>query len=136
MKRKKQNIYLIVAILVLVLSQILTLIYRPYVYSNNINDFGFADTIGSLVCVIAFCFLVWGFKDYSDKVKNKQIVIATIVYSIIWEPLGLLGIYGTFDWKDIIATFISGILTFFLKEIIEMKIQHSDKIEILEFKTK
>ena len=55
--------------------------------------------------------------------KNKQIIFATIIYSIIWEPMGLLGIHGTFDWYDMIAAGISGLLAFVGKEIIESKYQ-------------
>ncbi|MDQ2180514.1 hypothetical protein [Marinifilum sp. D714] len=122
MKNKKQKIYLGVALIVLAASQLLTHFYRPYIYANKISDFGFADTIGSLVSVIGFCFFVWGFKDYSNKEKNKHILLATIIYSVVWEPLGWLGIHGTFDWKDIIASFISGAIALALKEIVERSI--------------
>ena len=37
--------------------------------------------------------------------------------------MGLIGLHGTFDIKDIVAVLISGILTFYLKEFIEKKIQ-------------
>lgn len=119
MKNKSQHYYFALAFVVLILSQLLTFFYRPYVYSNNINDFGFADTIGSLVSVIAICCLFWSFKSYSNKQKNQHILLAVLIYGVVWEPMGLLGIYGTFDWKDIIATFISGGITFLLKEFIE-----------------
>lgn len=106
---------------VVVTGIILSVTYRPYIYANDLNDFRIADTLGSLIAVIGFCFLVWGFKEFSNSVKNKQIVFAALVYSIIWEPLGLLGIHGTFDWYDMIAAGISGILAFVGKEIIERK---------------
>jgi hypothetical protein len=126
MKNKKQKFYLILAFIVLASSQLLTHFYRPYIYSNQINDYGFADTIGSLVCVLGICSLFWGVKSYSSRDKNKHIILATIIYSFIWEPLGLIGLHGTFDWKDIIAVFISGISTYFLKEIIERKINKTE----------
>lgn len=107
------------------------MIYRPYIYSNDINDFGFADTIGSLIAVIGFCFFVWGFKEYSDKEKNKHIIIATLVYSFGWELLGFLEIHGTFDKKDIVAALFSGLITFIIKEIVERK-----KTENIKCKTK
>jgi len=49
---KKQKIYLSISICMVVGGQLLSHLYRPYIYANNINDFGFADTIGSLVSVI------------------------------------------------------------------------------------
>ena len=123
---KIQKIYLTVLISAIITGQILTLTYRPFIYSNNIFDFGLADTIGSLVSVVGLCFFFWTFKTYSNKEKNKHIIIAVLSYSLIWEPLGLIGLHGTFDWKDIIATFISGLLTFLLKEIIDKKFITND----------
>lgn len=115
--------YLISAILIIFSGLILSALYRPYIYSNNINDFGFADTIGSLIAVVAFCFFVWGFKEYSNQEKNKQIIIATLIYSFGWELLSFLGIHGTFDKKDIVAALISGLITFLIKETVERKKQ-------------
>jgi hypothetical protein len=79
-------------------------------------------TAGSLASVIAFCFFTWSFKLYTNNEKNKHILFATIGYAIIWEAFGLMGIYGTFDWKDIVAGFISGGITFILKEFMNKKI--------------
>lgn len=135
MKNKKQKIYLTTALVVLAAAQLLTHLYRPYIYQNKINDFGFADTIGSLVCVLAICFVFWGIKEYSQKEKNKQIVAATVLYSVIWESLGLPGIHGTFDWKDIAAVFISGLLTYFLKERIEQKTANTFSNNSLKIKS-
>ena len=118
---KKNKTYLFISVGIVATGIILTQTYRPYIYSNDLYDFKFADTIGSLIAVIGFCFLLWGFKDYSNSTMNKQILGAVLVYSVIWEPLGLLGIWGTFDWYDMIAAGISGILAFVGKEIIERK---------------
>ena len=118
---RKNKTYLRIAVGIVITGIILSLTYRPYVYANDLNDFRVADTLGSLIAVIGFCFFVWGFKEFSNTMKNKQIVFATLIYSIIWEPLGLLGIHGTFDWYDMIAAGISGILAFAGKEIIETK---------------
>ncbi|UMB54316.1 hypothetical protein MKD41_02275 [Lutibacter sp. A64] len=121
LKPKKEKLYLILSVLIISIGFILTMFYRPYVYKNKINDFGLADTIGSLVSVIGFCFFIWSYKAYSNKEKNRQIILATIIYAFVWEFLGYLNIYGTFDIKDVIAAIISGLLTFFLKEFIDRK---------------
>ncbi len=116
---KKRKIYLYSSLTIVVVGLLLSWFYRPYIYTNKINDFGFADTIGSLVSVIGFCFFFWSFREYSNKEKNKHIVIATLIYSFGWEFFGFLGIYGTFDKKDIVAALFSGVITFITKEIIE-----------------
>ena len=118
---KNRNKYLSISVSIIISGFLLTIFYRPIINERNINDFGFADTIGSLVSVIGFCFFIWGFKDYSNIEKNKQILIVTLIYAFIWEIFGLLKIYGTFDIKDMIAGVISGIITYFVKELIENK---------------
>lgn len=100
---------------------LLSLFYRPYIYKNNIFDYGFADVIGSLVSVIGFCTFVWYYQEYSDKAKNNHIILATIVYGILWEALGYFNLYGTFDKKDVVAVMISGIVTYFTKTYVENK---------------
>ena len=121
--QSKQKTYLILSIIIVGSGQILTLLYRPYIYTNKINDFGFADTIGSLVSVIGFCFFFWAFKEVNSKEKNKYILFATFLYAVLWEMLGLIGVHGNFGWKDIIAGIISGVLTYILKNIIEKQVK-------------
>ena len=113
---RQRILYLIIATTTVSAGVLLTRFYRPYAYANQINDFGFADTIGSLVAVISFCFFVWGFKSYTDAQKNTHIIMMTITYGVVWEFLGLVGLHGTFDWKDIVAVTISGMLTYLIKE--------------------
>lgn len=118
---KKNKVYLRIAVGIVITGLILATTYRPYIYINDINDFRFADTIGSLIAVPGFCFMLWGYREFPNSKMNIHIVLATLVYSIIWEPLGLIGVIGTFDWYDMIAAGISGVLTFIVKEIIERK---------------
>ncbi|WP_439185824.1 hypothetical protein [Carboxylicivirga taeanensis] len=125
---KQQKIYLTTSICVVLTGLMLSIFYRPYVYTNQINDFGFADTIGSLVSVIGFCFFAWSFKNYTDAQKNKQIFIATVIYGFVWESFGLIGIHGTFDWKDIVGAIVSGILTFLIKELIKRLIDKQNLV--------
>ncbi|MCT4614604.1 MAG: hypothetical protein N4A49_07000 [Marinifilaceae bacterium] len=113
-------VYFLLSFFGFITAQILTHFYRPYIYNNGINDYGFADTIGSLASVFVFCFFVWGIKEHSDCDKNIHIISSVIVYSL-WEILGLLGIHGVFDWKDIVAVFISGFITFLIKQLIQKK---------------
>jgi len=120
---KKNKAYLLLAGIIIFTGLILANTYRPYIYEHNINDFKFADTIGSLIAVVGFCYAVWGFKEFPNSRMNLHIILATLAYSIIWEPLGLIGIHGTFDWYDMIAAGISGLLAFLGKEIIERKYQ-------------
>jgi len=120
-KTNNQRTYFFFSIITVSIAFLLTHIYRPYVYTHNVNDFGFADTIGSLVSVIGFCFFIWGIKNYSNKEKNLHIIVTMIIYTIVWESISLLGVHGTFDWKDIIAGIVSAIITYISKENIERR---------------
>ena len=42
----KRIIYLLLAVLFFFLTEIGREIYRPYIYTNNIDDFGIADSLG------------------------------------------------------------------------------------------
>ncbi len=117
----KQKLYLKIGIIIPVIGLLLTAFYRPYIYSHDINDLGFADVIGSLVSVIGFCCFVWGFKSFSNKEMNAQIILATFIFSVLWEFFGYLGIYGVFDWKDVVAGILSGLFTFLIKQLVERK---------------
>ena len=119
--KKEQQIYLAISATAIVTGLVLSITYRPHVYENSINDFGLADTIGSLVSVVGSFFFLAGIKTYTAKEKNKMIVSLTLVYGVVWEILGLLNLHGTFDWKDIVATFISGGITYLLKELLDWK---------------
>ncbi len=124
---KKNKVYLLIAVVIIFTGLILASTYRPYIYKHNINDFKFADTIGSLIAVIGFCFALWGFKEFPNSKMNIHIILATLAYSVIYEPLGLIGIHGTFDWYDMIAAGISGCIAFIGKEIIERKYQSKEE---------
>ncbi|WOC40473.1 hypothetical protein [Polaribacter sp. HL-MS24] len=117
----KKQVYLRISICFALLGLLLSIFYRPYIYANNVSDFGFADVIGSFVSVISFCTFVWCNKEYSNKVKNSHIFLAIFVYGVLWEFLGYLKLYGTFDKKDIFATIVSGLLTYFIKMVVEKK---------------
>ncbi|WP_439185938.1 hypothetical protein, partial [Carboxylicivirga taeanensis] len=127
---RQQKIYLVTAISAVLTGLLLSHFYRPYVYLNQVNDYGFADTIGSLVSVIGFCFFAWSFKNYQDTQKNKHIIIATIIYGFVWESMGLIGIHGTFDWKDIVGAIVSGVIAFLIKELIKRLSGTQNLVEI------
>lgn len=80
---QSKRIYLAIGLSVVVIA-LLSHLHRSYVYQNQINDFGFANTIGSLFSVVGFCCVVWGFKAYTRKEKNVQIIVTTLVYSFFW----------------------------------------------------
>ncbi len=82
--------------------------YRKYIYSNNLFDFHIADTLGNLVAMPAYVCFYYAVK--RNPKKLEYIIGLGIITFTLYECLGLFGLNGTFDFRDIIATFISGTL--------------------------
>ncbi len=117
-----RKIYQKWGIILLITALLLSWLYRPFIYQNNINDFGFADVIGNLFSVITACFFFWGFteKPLTNKNKNTTIILGVFIYGFLWEFLGVIHVWGTADIKDIIAAIISGVITILIKNRIEL----------------
>lgn len=81
--------------------------YRPYIYENHIFDFHLADTIGNLVAVPSLSLLLLAMRKYESLSK-------AILYSIFVFTLYEIIPFGTFDFYDLIATYISGLLTYLI----------------------
>lgn len=103
-KRNRVRHFIISIILVLI-CVILNLTYRPFIYANHINDLYFADTFTNLLGVPASTYLCLALM---SKLTHKAIVYVSDVCLglILYECIGL-----TFDYKDILATLLSGTIT-------------------------
>ena len=87
--------------------------YRPYIYSNKINDFGFADIGNNLTFIPAIyflCFLVKGKFLFS---KYKDIIFHFLFLSSIEVITAFVPNIGTFDYKDIFGLFIGSLMLYF-----------------------
>lgn len=103
-KRNRVRHFIVSLILVLI-CVILNLSYRPFIYANHINDLYFADTFTNILGVPASTCLCLALM---SKLTHKAIVYVSGVCLglILYECIGL-----TFDYKDILATLLSGIIT-------------------------
>ena len=103
-KRNRVRHFIVSLILVLI-CVILNLSYRPFIYANHINDRYFADTFTNILGVPASTCLCLALM---SKLTHKTIVYVSGVCLglILYECIGL-----TFDYKDILATLLSGIIT-------------------------
>lgn len=96
--------YIIAAASFFIFGVILSNTYRPYVYDNHIYDYHLADVIGNLVAVPSLVFLLLGLERYS--------LLKSVVYSIfVFTVYEILHI-GVFDWYDLLATLVSGLITY------------------------
>ena len=110
-KRLTTFFYIVVFYL---LGLLLSSYYRPFIYSNKINDFGLADIGNNIVFIPGVYFLLlfirnkplWGIR------KDIYYMLCGL---ILFEILSFFikGI-GTFDFKDIMALFIGAGITYLI----------------------
>lgn len=100
---RRKPIYILIGLALALIATLLTNFYRPYIFQNNLYDFHFADTIGSLFCVPAQTFFIRGF---SHKYSFYNILLPLFIGDIIYE------FFTVFDYYDIIAIFIGVFITY------------------------
>ncbi len=95
------------------------IVYRPFIYSNNLFDFYIADTAPNFFPVLAFVF----FKKYKDVSINTYLAsLGALIGLIIYEFFIQQYIYNsTFDWNDIIASLLASVLAITICFLIENK---------------
>lgn len=81
-------------------------IYRPYIYSHQINDFHIADTLGNSLGTIATIFIFLGLIGKTEAQHTfliKTITISLILYEVVHPLLG-----KPMDFWDVLATLLMG----------------------------
>jgi hypothetical protein len=87
-------------------------VYRPYIYSNNINDFHFADTLGNTFGTLTTIFFLVALLsndstkgDYLIKLGTLSVVLFELAHPLLGKPI---------DIWDIMATIITGVLSYLI----------------------
>ena len=118
-------IYFVIAVLFFFLTEIGRNIYRPYIYSNNIDDYGIADSIGNSGGIIVQIFFMLAILN-SPRKKVFRVIGFVVIGYILYEILQPYLPRGVFDWKDIYGTIIGGVISlfilFFIKKIVKNKV--------------
>lgn len=103
-------LYVLTAIGAFLLTEAGRHIYRPYIYRNDINDLGIADSMGNLGgIVVQVYFSLALLNSQGRKVYNVIgfLVAGYILYELVQPYLPR----GVFDWKDIYGTIIGGFVS-------------------------
>jgi hypothetical protein len=120
-------VYLVIAVLFFFLTEIGRNIYRPYIYTNNIDDYGIADSIGNSGGIIVQIFFTLAILN-SPRKKVLRVIGFIVIGYIVYEILQPYLPRGVFDWKDIYGTIIGGVISlfilFFIKKIVKNKVVH------------
>jgi hypothetical protein len=115
--------YFVLFIISFVLTEIGRHVYRPFIYSNHINDFGFADSIGNSGGILVQIF--FGFTIINPPKKKGIRLIAFFSFGyIIYEIIQPFLPRGVFDWKDIYGTVIGSILALIIYLLLYWRIQN------------
>jgi hypothetical protein len=101
--------YMLIAVLFFILTELGRFIYRPFIYENNINDFGIADSVGNTGGIIVQIFFGLAILNSPGK-KAYHVIGFMVIGYIIYEILQPFLPRGVFDWKDIYGTLIGGVL--------------------------
>lgn len=94
-------------------------VYRPYVYSHQIDDFGLADTIGNLGGIVTQIFFMLAVLN-PPKAKLHRTIIFLVIGYILYEFSQTILPKGVFDWNDIYATILGGLISTFILFIINI----------------
>ena len=102
-----RGVYFVLFAVFFILTEIGREIYRPYIYQNEINDFGFADVIGNLLGTGAIIFFNLGIY-HANKIQSVRTIVFVTIGVIIYELLQPILPRGILDLKDVISTSIAG----------------------------
>lgn len=119
----RRILYFVIAVLFFFLTEIGRNIYRPYIYSNNIDDYGIADSIGNSGGIIVQIFFMLAILN-SPRKKVFHVIGFIVIGYILYEILQPYLPRGVFDWKDIYGTLIGGVISLFVLVFIKMIVKN------------
>ncbi|MCY6958329.1 hypothetical protein [Clostridium brassicae] len=120
MKGKVKKIYLVIAIINTVLGFISKSCYRDYIYKNNINDFGIADSAPNFFYIIGIVFFILYVKKEVNKKAIKNTILTCSAGVLVYE-LEQNYTHMIFDIKDVIATILGVIFCYYVSEYLNKK---------------
>jgi len=103
----KRIIYLITSIVTFLATEFGRFVYRPYIYENNINDFGIADSIGNWGGIVVQIFFGLAILNSSYK-KGFRLIGLFVIGYILYEVVQPYLPRGVFDLKDVYGTLLGG----------------------------
>ena len=107
---RKRILYAFIALTFFVITEIGRNVYRPYIYSNEIDDYGLADSIGNLGGIVVQIFFMLAIFN-SPRTKGLRVIVFLVTGYIFYEIVQPLLPKGVFDWKDIYGTVIGGVIS-------------------------
>ena len=106
----RRLLYVLISVGAFFITETGRFLYRPFIYENNINDFGLADSIGNLGGIVVQIYLGLAIFN-SPKHKGWRIIVFMTLGYILYEFLQPYLPKGVFDWKDVWGTLIGGLIS-------------------------
>lgn len=121
----KRIAFFLVFVFMFVITETGRNIYRPYIYSNDIFDFWIADTIGNFTGTIAIVF--FDFAGFNPKLRQGRIFLIFIILGLtVYELLQYFSPKSILDWKDMIATWVAGLISWGIYEFLFKKFRENE----------
>jgi len=120
---KRRIINMLIGLSAVVLYEIARATYRPYIYSQSINDFHIADTIGNSLGTVATIFVftsLLGRDLAQDYFMIRTVTISVAVYELAHPLLG-----KSIDLWDLVATIITGVFCELIHRTIHVQAQET-----------
>ena len=115
----RRIVYFVTFVFSFIMTEIGRFYYRPYIYENNINDLGIADSIGNLGGIVVQIFFGLALVNSSKK-KGFRVIAFFVVGYILYEIIQPILPKGVFDWLDIYGTVLGGIIGLLLYLLIHV----------------
>ena len=103
---KRRMINMAIGLSAVLLCEVARAYYRPFIYSNELNDFHIADTLGNSFGTVAAVFVfasLLGHTHTQDYFLIRTVVISMLVFEVASPLLG-----KSIDPWDLVATVIAG----------------------------
>lgn len=95
--------FFMVSILAYLITELGRFVYRPYARTHEIQDLGFADSIGNLGGIIVQIFFGLAILN-PTRLQSYRLAVFFSVGYIMYEFAQLFLPKGVFDWKDVYGT--------------------------------
>jgi len=118
---KRRIINLLIGITAVLLYEVARVYYRPYIYSQDINDFHIVDTIGNSLGTMATVFVftsLLGRDIAQDCFLIRTVTISVVVYEVAHPLLG-----KPIDPWDMVATVLAGVFCELLYQLLHGQLQ-------------
>jgi len=108
------RIYGAVCISATVLGFLSKLVYRKYILSHHIADFGLSDSLPSFFYVVGISYAGLFYYQMKRRATTPGTIVIASIATIVYETEQFLFHSGSFDMKDIIATLLGATIAYFL----------------------